>query len=57
MAIIMGYLRRTLSVATIKAQCSSLHGRLKGLGPGAAAAVNRSWIGRHVWNNEPTHCQ
>ena len=41
MAIVMGYLRRTLSVATIKAQCSSLLGRIEGLGPGAAAAVNR----------------
>ena len=40
-AVVMGYLRRTLSVAAIKAQCSSLLGRLEGLGPGAAAARNR----------------
>ena len=36
-----GYLRRTLSVATVKAQAFSLLGRLEGLGPGAAAARNR----------------
>ena len=40
-AVVMGYLRRTLGVATIKAQCSSLLGRLEGLGPGGAAAAGR----------------
>ena len=40
-AMVMGYLRRTLSVATIKAQSMSLLGRLEGLGPGSAAAINR----------------
>ena len=41
MSVVMGHLRRTLGVATIKAQCLSLLGRLDGLGPGAAAARNR----------------
>ena len=40
-AMVMGYLRRTLSIATTKAQSSSLLGRLEGLGPGSAAAINR----------------
>ena len=34
-------LRRRLGVATMKAQCSSLLGRLETLGPGTAAATNR----------------
>ena len=37
----MGYLRRVLSINTVKAQSLSLLGRLQGLGPGAAAAANR----------------
>ena len=40
-SIIIGYLRRTLGVATVKAQAFSLLGRLEGLGPGAAAALSR----------------
>ena len=31
-AVVMGYLRRTLGIATIKAQCLSLLGRLESLG-------------------------
>ena len=41
MSVVMGHLRRTLSVTNIKAQCLSLLGRLDSLGPGAAAARNR----------------
>ena len=41
MSMVMGHLRRTVGMATIKAQCMSLLGRLQGLGPGAAAARNR----------------
>ena len=40
-AVVMGYLRRVMGIATIKAQCLSLLGRLEGLGPGASAAVGR----------------
>ena len=40
-SIVIGYLRRALSVATVKAQAFSLLGRLEGLGPGAAAACSR----------------
>ena len=40
-SIVIGYLRRSLSVATVKAQAFSLLGRLEGLGPGAAAARSR----------------
>ena len=39
--MVMGYLRRILSVTTIKAESLSLFGRLEGLGPGSSAAVNR----------------
>ena len=42
MAMVMGYLRRTLGIATIKAQCLSLLGRIEVMGSGsAAAAANR----------------
>ena len=40
-AVVMGHLRRTLGVATIRAQCLSLLGRLDTLGPGVAAAAGR----------------
>ena len=40
-AVVMGYLRRSLGIATIKAQCLSLLGRVEGLGPGSAAASHR----------------
>ena len=36
-------LRRRLGVATVRAQCHSLLGRLETLGPGTAAASNRRW--------------
>ena len=40
-AVAIGYLRRTLGVAAIKAQCLSLLGRVEGMGPGSAAAAGR----------------
>ena len=40
-AVAIGYLRRTLGVAAIKAQCLSLLGRVEGMGPGLAAAAGR----------------
>ena len=41
MSMVMGHLRRTLGVATIKAQCLSLLGRVESLGPGSSAAASR----------------
>ena len=40
-ALAISSLRRRLGVATVRAQCLSLHGRLDGLGPGTAAAAGR----------------
>ena len=40
-ALAVGYIRRSLSIAAIKAQCHSLLGRLEGLGPGAVTAAGR----------------
>ena len=40
-AIAMSSLRRRLGVATVRAQCLSLVGRLETLGPGHAAAAGR----------------
>ena len=37
----VGYIRRKLSIAAVKAQSYSLLGRLEGLGPGATAAAGR----------------
>ena len=37
----VGYIRRKLSIAAVKAQSHSLLGRLEGLGPGAVAAAGR----------------
>ena len=37
----VGYIRRKLGVAAVKAQCHSLLGRLDGLGPGATTAQGR----------------
>ena len=37
----VGYIRRKLSIAAVKAQSHSLLGRLEGLGPGSAAAAGR----------------
>ena len=42
-AIAISALRRKLGVATVRAQCYSLLGRLETLGPGTAAASNRRW--------------
>ena len=40
-ALAVGYIRRRLSVAAVKAQCHSLLGRVEGLGPGAVTAAGR----------------
>ena len=40
-SVVTGYIRRMISVASVKAQCHSLLGRLEALGPGAAAARGR----------------
>ena len=37
----VGYIRRKLGIAAVKAQCHSLLGRLEGLGPGATTAAGR----------------
>ena len=42
-AVVISSLRRRLGVATVRAQSSSLLGRLESLGPGSAAARNRRW--------------
>ena len=54
-ALVVGQIRRKLSVAAVKAQCSSLLGRLESLGPGLAQAAARrveaqsqAW----TWNRE-----
>ena len=40
-SIAVGYIRRKLGIAAVKAQCHSLLGRLEGLGPGATTAAGR----------------
>ena len=40
-ALAVGYIRRWLGVAAIKAQCLSLLGRLDGMGPGGVSAAGR----------------
>jgi hypothetical protein len=40
-ALAVGHIRKTLSVAAVKAQCHSLLGRLEGMGPGAVTAAGR----------------
>ena len=40
-ALVVGQLRRRLSIAAVRAQCSSLHGRLEIIGPGHAEAAGR----------------
>ena len=40
-SLAVGYIRRKLSIAAVKAQSHSLLGRLEGLGPGATAAASR----------------
>ena len=54
-AIAISSLRRRLGVATVRAQCHSLLGRLEGLGPGTAAAANRrTWAAEQerAWQRE-----
>ena len=59
-AMIVGSIRRKLCVATIRAQCHSLLGQLEGLGPGAAAAVDRRQYAAQLdreWRQEQlAHC-
>ena len=40
-ALAVGHIRKTLSVAAVRAQCYSLLGRLESLGPGATTAAGR----------------
>ena len=40
-ALVVGQLRRRLSIAAVRAQCSSLHGRLEIIGPGHTEAAGR----------------
>ena len=40
-ALVVAYIRRLVSVASVKAQCYFLLGRLEAVGPGAAAARGR----------------
>ena len=40
-AMAVGFIRRRLGVAAVRAQCHSLLGRLEGMGPGAATAAGR----------------
>ena len=40
-ALAVGYIRRRLGVAAVKAQCLSLLGRLDGMGPGGVSAAGR----------------
>ena len=40
-ALAVGYIRRKLGIAAVKAQCLSLLGRLEGLSPGATSAQGR----------------
>ena len=40
-SLAVGFIRRRLGVAAIKAQCHSLLGRLEGMGPGAVSSANR----------------
>ena len=60
-ALVVGQLRRKLSVAAVKAQSSSLLGRLEGLGPGMGLATGRRQevLERNrVWARERQHhCQ
>jgi hypothetical protein len=54
-SIAVGYIRRTLSLAGIRAQSHSLLGRLKGLGRGVTAAMgrrNEALQMERVWHRE-----
>ena len=51
----VGYIRRKLSIASVKAQSHSLLGRLEGLGPGATAAAgrrSRAMEQERLWSRE-----
>ena len=51
----VGYIRRKLSIASVRAQSHSLLGRLEGLGPGAVAAAgrrNRAMEQERLWARE-----
>ena len=54
-SLAVGYLRRKISIAAVKAQSHSLLGRLEGLGPGSAAAAgrrNRAMELERLWARE-----
>ena len=54
-AVIVGQIRRKLSVAAVKAQCSSLLGRLESLGPGLCMASGRradALARAYAWDRE-----
>ena len=54
-SLAVGFIRRRLGVAAVKAQCHSLLGRLEGMGPGAASAANRRrWAAEQerLWSRE-----
>ena len=42
-AMAVGFIRRRLGVAAVRAQCHSFLGRLEGMGPGAARSGHCSW--------------
>ena len=41
MSMVVSHIGRKVSVAAVRAQCTSLFGRLENLGPGTTAAVGR----------------
>ena len=54
-SLAVGYIRRKLGIASVRAQCHSLLGRLDGLGPGATAAAGRRRMAEEeerLWANE-----
>ena len=54
-SLAVGYIRRKLSIAAVKAQSHSLLGRLEGLGPGATAAAgrrSRAMEQERLWSRE-----
>ena len=60
-ALAVGYItiRRRLSVASVKAQCFSLLGRMEGLGPGAVTAAGRrrrALEQERIWAREESRC-
>ena len=54
-SLAVGYIRRKLGIASVRAQCHSLLGRLDGLGPGATAAAGRRRMAEEqerLWGRE-----